>query len=48
MKKESLEKFGFNSSVIHTDIVATSKRKITATLPNGTKKVIYENGKFLI
>ena len=48
MKKESLKKFGFNSSVIHTDIVATSKRKITATLKNGTKRVIYENGKFLL
>ncbi|MBS3170684.1 aminopeptidase [Candidatus Woesearchaeota archaeon] len=48
MKKKSLEKYGFNSSVIHTDIVATSKRKITATLKNGTKRVIYENGKFLL
>jgi aminopeptidase len=47
-KKKDLEKLGFNNSAIHTDIVATSRRKITAFMRNGKQKVIYENGKFLI
>jgi aminopeptidase len=37
---------GSNESVIHTDIISTSKRKVTAYLPDGSQTVIYENGKF--
>lgn len=48
VSKEEYERLGFNESVVHTDIVATSKRKVTAVLPDGSEKVIYENGKFLI
>jgi aminopeptidase len=39
---------GFNSSVIHTDIVSTTNRIITAKLANGNKKIIYKNGQFTI
>lgn len=42
------KELGYNESVIHTDIVATSKRTVTATLPSGQKKVIYKDGEFLI
>ena len=42
------EELGFNESVIHTDIVATSNRKVIATLDSGEELVIYENGQFLI
>ena len=46
VKKEDWKKMGYNESIIHTDIVSTSKRKVTAHLNDGTKKVIYENGEF--
>ena len=45
---EQWEEMGFNDSVVHTDIVSTHKRKVTATLPDGSEKVIYENGQFVI
>lgn len=37
---------GFNASVIHTDIISTSQRKVTAYLGDGSEVVIYANGKF--
>ncbi|MDP2628867.1 MAG: aminopeptidase [Nanoarchaeota archaeon] len=46
--KKQWEEMGYNDSVVHTDIVATSPRKVTAYLSNGEEKVIYENGKFVI
>jgi aminopeptidase len=39
-------KLGFNQSAIHWDIINTEKKCVTATLTNGKKKVIYENGIF--
>ncbi len=39
---------GYNDSVIHTDIVATSPRTVTAELPDGTTKIIYAHGNFLV
>jgi aminopeptidase len=48
ISKEEWERLGYNDSAVHTDIVATSKRKVTATLDDGTEKVIYDDGKFLI
>jgi len=42
------EKLGYNDSVVHTDIVTTTDRTVTATLYDGTKKVIYEKGQFTI
>lgn len=42
------KELGYNESVIHTDIVATTRRTVTATLPGGVKKVIYKDGKFTI
>lgn len=52
-KKETLSEkdwlaLGFNDSVIHTDIVSTTNRVVTATLAGGSKKVIYKNGRFTI
>ncbi|MCH8520080.1 MAG: aminopeptidase [Nanoarchaeota archaeon] len=48
MKESDWEKLGFNDSSVHTDIVSTSNRKVTAVLKNGEEKVIYKNGKFTI
>ena len=42
------EKLGYNDSVVHTDIVTTTDRTVTATLYDGTTKVIYEKGQFTI
>lgn len=42
------KEWGYNESVVHTDIVATSRRTVTAILPSGEKKVIYTDGKFTI
>jgi aminopeptidase len=39
---------GFNDSSVHTDIVSTTDRTVTATLVDGTEKVIYADGKFTI
>lgn len=37
---------GFNESVIHTDIISTARRTVTAYLMDGTTKVIYKDGQF--
>lgn len=48
LSKKDWARLGFNDSSIHTDIVSTTPRTVTAYLKNGKKKVIYKNGKFLI
>ena len=40
------EEFGFNDSVVHTDIMSTTNRTVTATLVDGTERVIYKDGMF--
>lgn len=46
--KEEWEERGYNDSVVHTDIMSTTDRTVTATLEDGSHKVIYEKGKFII
>lgn len=48
LSKKDWAKLGFNNSSIHTDIISTSSRTVTAYLKDGEQKVIYKNGKFLI
>jgi len=48
LTEKDLEDLGFNQSAEHTDIVSTKRRKVTATLADGTTKVIYENGQFTL
>jgi len=43
---EELERLGFNQSVVHTDIVSTTDRTVTATMKDGGKQVIYSGGQF--
>lgn len=38
----------FNQSAEHTDIISTKRRTVTATLSDGTQKVIYQNGQFTV
>jgi len=40
------ERLGFNESTVHTDIVSTTDRVVTATLRGGGKRVIYADGEF--
>lgn len=46
LNKEDWLKLGFNDSAVHTDIVSTVDRKVTAYLKDGSTEVIYENGMF--
>jgi aminopeptidase len=40
------DRLGFNRSALHWDFVNTEKKRVTAVLSDGTRKVIYENGEF--
>ncbi|MCC5023644.1 MAG: aminopeptidase [Candidatus Synoicihabitans palmerolidicus] len=42
------EEMGYNNSVMHTDIVATSNRVVTAHLTDGSTVVIYRDGEFQV
>ncbi|HCC05225.1 TPA: aminopeptidase [Patescibacteria group bacterium] len=48
ISKGQWKKLGFNDSSIHTDIVSTTDRTVTAFLTDGTEKVIYKKGKFTL
>jgi len=48
IKDEEWKKMGYNNSSVHTDIVSTTDRTVTATLTNGKKMVIYEKGEFVL
>lgn len=48
VSKKEWEKLGYNNSSVHTDIISTSPRTVTAYLPNGKTKVIYKNGQFIL
>lgn len=42
------KKLGYNESAIHVDMISTTDRTVSATLKNGTQKVIYKSGQFTI
>lgn len=46
--KEQWKEMGYNNSVIHTDIISTEPRTVTATLEDGSEAVIYKDGKFTV
>lgn len=46
VKKADWKKLGYNDSPIHTDIVSTTDRTITAHLKDGSTQVIYKDGKY--
>lgn len=48
VSKEQWEEMGYNESVVHTDIISTTKRTVTAHLEDGSTKIIYDDGKFII
>jgi aminopeptidase len=48
IKDEEWKEMGYNDSVIHTDIISTTNRKVIATTAKGKEIVIYENGRFIL
>ncbi|MDP3996454.1 MAG: aminopeptidase [bacterium] len=46
--KEEWKKMGYNDSSVHTDIVSTEERIVTAILKDGSERVIYKNGMFVL
>ncbi len=40
------DRLGFNESSVHTDIVSTADRTVTATMRDGSEQVIYADGEF--
>lgn len=46
--EEQWKEMGYNDSVVHTDIISTTNRTVTATLADGSKKVIYKDGMFQV
>ncbi|MBV9159363.1 MAG: aminopeptidase [Candidatus Kaiserbacteria bacterium] len=42
------ERLGFNDSSVHTDIISTTDRTVTAHLKNGQEVVIYRKGQFVL
>ena len=48
MNEEKFTALGYNDSPEHTDIIATGNRTVTATLTDGSTKVIYRDGEFQI
>jgi len=42
------QRLGFNDSSVHTDIVSTARRQVTALLRNGRTKKIYDDGRFTV
>lgn len=48
LNKNLSAKLGFNDSSVHTDIISTTRRIVTAHMKNGTQKVIYKDGRFVL
>jgi aminopeptidase len=48
LTEDDFGNMGFNDSPEHTDLVATTDRVVTATLNDGSTKVIYEGGEFKV
>lgn len=46
LDKSAKRKLGFNESALHWDLVNTAQKRVTATLKNGRKQTIYEDGMF--
>ena len=48
MSEDEFADLGFNDSSVHTDIISTTRRTVTAHLKNGSTKVIYKDGRFVL
>ena len=48
LTKPQAKALGFNDSSVHTDIISTTQRTVTAHMKDGSTMVIYKNGEFVI
>ncbi|HWB34202.1 MAG TPA: aminopeptidase [Candidatus Paceibacterota bacterium] len=48
LSKSKSAALGFNDSSVHTDIITTTRRRVTAHLVDGRTKIIYDNGQFVL
>ena len=48
VSKSGWRTLGFNDSSVHTDIISTAPRMVTAHFKDGSKRVIYKNGQFVL
>lgn len=48
VSEKEWETMGYNNSVVHTDIVATSNRVVTAYLKDGSSQIIYRDGEYQV
>lgn len=48
LTKAQAAKLGFNDSSVHTDMISTTRRAVTAHMKDGTKKIIYNDGQFVV
>lgn len=48
LKEKDWKDLGFNESPEHTDIMATTNRRVEAYLKGGKKKIIYKDGEFKV
>lgn len=48
LSKQDEKKLGFNDSSVHTDIISTTPRTVTAHFKDGAQQVIYKNGQFTL
>lgn len=44
--EEQWKELGYNESAVHTDIISTTDRTVTAMLTDGSKRIIYKDGQF--
>ena len=48
MQEKDWGKLGFNYSAEHCDIMSTTKRKVTAYMRDGSTKLLYQDGEFVL
>ena len=48
LTKSQAKALGFNDSSVHTDIISTTERTVTAHMNDGSTKVIYKSGEFVL
>ena len=48
LTRKQFAALGFNDSSVHTDIISTTRRTVTAHLKGGAQKVIYKHGQFTL
>ena len=48
LTSDEWDALGFKDSAVHTDVISTTDRIVTATLGNGDKHVIYKDGVFTL